>query len=231
MSGTATLARGDPHDHRHHYGRRQPDGHGDTTNRRYPPAGSDGHSRASRGRLPARTLSGPTPPAYVDLSSLVTGLRNGWETPTTWAPTRRRRSQGGGKTLPVPKALRPQHRDTQKRPYLRQSQKGTSSRVVTRQQPHLTSKVAKQANDGFCYVLGVAHSLGYARISTLEQNTSLQTDALKTAGCYRIFTDKASGGREDRPQLIKVLDQLRPSDTLVVWPTASDVPFATSSTP
>jgi len=63
----------------------------------------------------------------------------------------------------------------------------------------------------------VAHSLGYARISTLEQNTLLQTDALKAAGCYRIFTDKASGGREDRPQLIKALDQLRPSDTLVVW--------------
>lgn len=59
----------------------------------------------------------------------------------------------------------------------------------------------------------MAHSLGYARSSTLEQNTLLQTDALKTAGCYRIFTNKASGGREDRPQLIKVLDQLRPADT------------------
>ena len=59
--------------------------------------------------------------------------------------------------------------------------------------------------------------LGYARVSTLDQNTGLQLDALTAVGCYRIFTDHASGLATDRPELAKVLDQLRPGDTLVVW--------------
>jgi Resolvase, N terminal domain/DDE_Tnp_1-associated len=45
----------------------------------------------------------------------------------------------------------------------------------------------------------------------------LQVDALQRAGCYRVFTETASGGRADRPTLEQVLDQLRPGDTLVVW--------------
>jgi DNA invertase Pin-like site-specific DNA recombinase len=63
----------------------------------------------------------------------------------------------------------------------------------------------------------MAHLLGYARVSTLDQNDDLQRDALESAGCYRVFTDKASGKLDQRPQLIAVLDQLRPGDTLVVW--------------
>jgi DNA invertase Pin-like site-specific DNA recombinase len=42
--------------------------------------------------------------------------------------------------------------------------------------------------------------LGYARVSTLEQNSRLQTDALKSAGCYRVFTDRASGALDERQQ-------------------------------
>lgn len=49
---------------------------------------------------------------------------------------------------------------------------------------------------------------GYARVSTLEQTARLQTDALKAAGCYRVFTDRASGA---------LVDQVRPGDTVVVW--------------
>src|SRR5699024_8795833 len=45
----------------------------------------------------------------------------------------------------------------------------------------------------------------------------LQHDALQAAGCYRIFTDTASGSLQSRPELDKLLDQLRPGDTLVVW--------------
>jgi DNA invertase Pin-like site-specific DNA recombinase len=59
--------------------------------------------------------------------------------------------------------------------------------------------------------------LGYARISAIEQNARLQTDALKAAGCYRVFTDRASGALDERPELAKLVDQARPGDTVVVW--------------
>lgn len=59
--------------------------------------------------------------------------------------------------------------------------------------------------------------IGYARVSTTEQDTAVQTAALKAAGCERIFREKASGGRWDRPELQKLLDQLRDGDVLVVW--------------
>jgi DNA invertase Pin-like site-specific DNA recombinase len=63
----------------------------------------------------------------------------------------------------------------------------------------------------------MGHQLGYARVSTTDQQPQLQVDALQHAGCYRVFTEIASGARADRPVLAQVLDQLRPGDTLVVW--------------
>jgi DNA invertase Pin-like site-specific DNA recombinase len=63
----------------------------------------------------------------------------------------------------------------------------------------------------------MGHLLGYARVSTADQQPQLQVDALTAAGCYRVFTETASGARADRPTLEQVLDQLRPGDTLVVW--------------
>jgi len=59
--------------------------------------------------------------------------------------------------------------------------------------------------------------LGYARVSTAEQTAVLQEDALRAAGCSRIWLDTASGTRTDRPQLAAVFDHLRAGDTLVVW--------------
>jgi DNA invertase Pin-like site-specific DNA recombinase len=59
--------------------------------------------------------------------------------------------------------------------------------------------------------------IGYARVSTNEQDTANQATALKSAGCERIFREKASGGRWDRPELHRLLDQLRKGDVLVVW--------------
>ncbi len=59
--------------------------------------------------------------------------------------------------------------------------------------------------------------IGYARISTTDQNLDLQHDALRGAGCQKIFDDRASGARADRPGLARVFDHLRTGDTLVVW--------------
>jgi DNA invertase Pin-like site-specific DNA recombinase len=60
--------------------------------------------------------------------------------------------------------------------------------------------------------------IGYARTSKLEgQNISPQIRTLKEAGCERIFEESASGGRWDRPELHKLIEQLRSGDTLVVW--------------
>ena len=59
--------------------------------------------------------------------------------------------------------------------------------------------------------------VGYARVSTHEQNLDLQLDELKKAGCEHIFTDKISGAVSDRPGLDKVENYLREGDVLVVW--------------
>ena len=59
--------------------------------------------------------------------------------------------------------------------------------------------------------------VGYARVSTLDQNLDLQTDALKKEGCKEIFEDHASGAKADRDGLRKALEFMREGDTLVVW--------------
>ncbi len=61
------------------------------------------------------------------------------------------------------------------------------------------------------------YKLGYARVSTSQQDEALQRDALTTAGCERIFVDKGSGKLESRPALDELLAQLRPGDSVVVW--------------
>ncbi|WP_374091084.1 recombinase family protein [Methylomicrobium lacus] len=59
--------------------------------------------------------------------------------------------------------------------------------------------------------------VGYARVSTQDQNPDLQLDALKVAGCEKMFVEKASGAQRDRPELLAALDYLRAGDCLVVW--------------
>ena len=59
--------------------------------------------------------------------------------------------------------------------------------------------------------------IGYARVSTADQDLSLQTDALKKAGCEKIFKEKISGAKADRPALTKILDFAREGDCIVVW--------------
>jgi len=59
--------------------------------------------------------------------------------------------------------------------------------------------------------------IGYARISTHDQNLDLQKDALEKAGCKKIYVEQMSGSSRIRPELEKTLEMLRNGDTLVVW--------------
>lgn len=59
--------------------------------------------------------------------------------------------------------------------------------------------------------------IGYARVSTQDQNSALQLDALEKAGCKSTFEDKVSGSKFERPGLSQALTALREGDTLVVW--------------
>ena len=60
-------------------------------------------------------------------------------------------------------------------------------------------------------------SIGYARVSTGDQDTALQLDALRNAGCERLFEDKASGVKTDRPGLAAAFRFVRDADKLTVW--------------
>lgn len=59
--------------------------------------------------------------------------------------------------------------------------------------------------------------IGYTRVSTADQNPALQTDALTRAGCDRIFEDKASGAKAERPGLNEAMAYVREGDTFIVW--------------
>ncbi len=79
--------------------------------------------------------------------------------------------------------------------------------------------VTKQAGvDGFRYSAGMAGELlGYARVSTTDQDAALQVDALQAVGCFKVFVDTGSGSLDERPELQRLREQLRPDDTVVVW--------------
>jgi DNA invertase Pin-like site-specific DNA recombinase len=59
--------------------------------------------------------------------------------------------------------------------------------------------------------------IGYARVSTDAQETHLQMDALTRAKCSRVYEEKASGAKTDRPELMKLLDNARKGDVVIVW--------------
>jgi len=59
--------------------------------------------------------------------------------------------------------------------------------------------------------------IGYARVSTKEQNLDLQIDALKAEGCLKIYQDNVSGVKSDRPQLTELLENVREGDTIIIW--------------
>jgi len=59
--------------------------------------------------------------------------------------------------------------------------------------------------------------IGYIRVSRDKQTTALQEDAMRSEHCERVFTDKMSGKRFDRPEFLKMLDVARAGDVIVVW--------------
>lgn len=59
--------------------------------------------------------------------------------------------------------------------------------------------------------------IGYARVSTTDQNLEIQLNALTQSGCGRIYQEKISGAKMERPELKRLLEHLRPDDVVVVW--------------
>src|SRR4051794_40382804 len=102
------------------------------------------------------------------------------------------------------------------RPHRRSMQQGTSPskrrRPATRKAARLTS-APRPGEDGSSKNM----LLGYARVSTVDQNLALQRDALAEAGCQKIFTEQMSGAVTDRPALHEALAYARSGDTLIVW--------------
>lgn len=90
------------------------------------------------------------------------------------------------------------------------------SEFVAKLRPGFYASIARSEHE-FRYSRFTGHPLGYARVSTSDQDVALQVDALNAAGCYRVFVDIISGSLDSRPELDKLLDQIRPGDTLVVW--------------
>ncbi len=90
--------------------------------------------------------------------------------------------------------------------------------AMNRPKPVSKTRVSQQCpSGGFATVLGVGHLLGYARVSTADQDVALQHDALRRGGCAQVWTDVGSGALVERPELVRLLDRLLPGDTLVVW--------------
>ncbi|WP_457498039.1 recombinase family protein [Agrobacterium tumefaciens] len=86
-----------------------------------------------------------------------------------------------------------------------------------REHCHLTANRTLSALNAKTDKSHLMTAIGYARVSTGDQDTALQIDALKKAGCEKLFEDKASGVKTDRPGLADAIRYARDGDTLTVW--------------
>src|SRR5882757_6914007 len=84
-------------------------------------------------------------------------------------------------------------------------------------QRSVAAKVARSRSSDAGDITSKPMLLGYARVSTVDQNLALQRDALTEAGCAKIFTEQMSGAVTDRPALHDALEFARSGDTLIVW--------------
>ena len=92
----------------------------------------------------------------------------------------------------------------------------TAARAKRRLRP-AAPKVARARSSDAYEITSKPMLLGYARVSTVDQNLALQRDALTEAGCTKIFTEQMSGAVTDRPALHDALEFARSGDTLIVW--------------
>src|SRR3954454_19103031 len=92
----------------------------------------------------------------------------------------------------------------------------SAARVKRRLRP-AAPKVARVRSSDAGEITSKPMLLGYARVSTVDQNLALQRDALTEAGCTKIFTEQMSGAVTDRPALHDALEFARSGDTLIVW--------------
>jgi len=93
--------------------------------------------------------------------------------------------------------------------------RAASSKRRKRSAPDTPKRHPWTRKDGQIHRAG--YRIGYARVSTLDQNLALQRDALTEAGCEKIFIEQMSGAVTDRPALREALDYARSGDTLIVW--------------
>jgi DNA invertase Pin-like site-specific DNA recombinase len=81
----------------------------------------------------------------------------------------------------------------------------------------VAAKVARARPSDAGHIASKPMLIGYARVSTIDQNLALQGDALTEAGCAKIFIEQMSGAVTDRPALHDALEFARSGDTLIVW--------------
>lgn len=95
--------------------------------------------------------------------------------------------------------------------------KPTRAAVRVKRRRPAAKKVTQAPSSGASDTTSKPMLIGYARVSTVDQNLALQRDALTEAGCQKIFTEQMSGAVADRPALHDALEFARSGDTLIVW--------------
>jgi len=99
---------------------------------------------------------------------------------------------------------------------IKRTKTGHTAARAKRQRP-VAAKVARARSSDAGDIASKPMLIGYARVSTVDQNLALQRDALTEAGCAKIFTEQMSGAVTDRPALHDALEFARSGDTLIVW--------------